>query len=50
MEKRSALAYPRRLLHRVGDDDNGVFLAQFVNQLFNYRRGDRVERRGRFVH
>src|SRR5690606_20347358 len=50
MEEGSLLADARRLLHRMGDDDDGVVLAQFVDQLFDDRRRDGIERRAGLVH
>src|SRR5262245_24237470 len=50
MEERGLLADARGLLHRVGDDDDGVVLAQLVDQLLDARGRDRVERRARLVH
>src|SRR5690606_25615305 len=40
---------PRRLLHVVGDDEDGHPVAQLVDQFLDARRGDRIERRGRLV-
>ena len=40
----------RRLLHVVGDDDDGVAAAQLGDQVLDARRGPRIERRGRLVH
>src|SRR5262245_45199676 len=39
----------RRLLHVVGDDHDRVVVLQLVDQLFDARGGDRVERRARLV-
>ncbi len=50
VEEGRPLAHPRRLLHRVGDDDDGVVRPQLVDQLLDHRRRDRVERGGRLVH
>jgi hypothetical protein len=50
MEKRGQLRYPRRLLHRMGDDDDAEVLAQFIDKLLDARGGDRVERRTGLVH
>src|SRR3954453_22488501 len=43
------IRHPRRLLHVVGDDDQGVFRFQLVHQLFDLGGRDRVERRARLV-
>src|SRR3990167_3003051 len=40
---------PRRLLHVVGDDDDGVLGFQFVDQFFDLEGGDRIQRRAGFV-
>src|SRR5262245_24421059 len=45
MEVRRALRNARGLLHRVRDDDDGVDRAQLVDEVFDLRRGDGVERR-----
>ncbi len=50
MEISGALRHASGLLHGVSDDDDGVALAQFVNQLFNLGGGDGIERRARLVH
>src|SRR5476651_2409112 len=39
----------RGLLHVVRDNDDGVVVLEFGNQLFNFRGGDRIERRTRLV-
>src|SRR5581483_5659284 len=39
----------RRLLHAMGDDDDRVVVGQFVDQLFDPRCRDRVERRAWLV-
>jgi hypothetical protein len=48
--RRRSLRHARGLLHRVGDDDDGIALAQLVDQLLDARGGDRVERRAGLVH
>ena len=50
VEERRLLADARRLLHRVGDDDDGEVLAQLVDQLLDDGGRDRIERRARLVH
>ena len=40
----------RRLLHVVGDDDDGVILFEFLHQFLDLEGGDRVEGGGGFVH
>src|SRR5215470_18502041 len=40
---------PRRLLHVVGDDGDGVIVLELVDQLLDLGGGDRVERRTRLV-
>ena len=50
MEERRTLRNARRLLHRVGDDDDAVVLPQLVDQLLDLGRGDRIERRAGLVH
>src|SRR6266545_6119396 len=42
--------YARRLLHVVGDDDDGVARLQLEHQLLDARGGDRVEGRAGLVH
>lgn len=39
-----------RLLHVVGDDDDRIVFDEFVDQILDFRGGNGVERRGRFVH
>ncbi len=39
------MRHAHRLLHVMGDDGDGVVVAQFVDQLLDLRGGDRVERR-----
>src|SRR4051794_41626844 len=39
----------RRLLHVVGDDDDGELALQLVDQLLDLAGRDRVKRRGRLV-
>ena len=50
VEEGGALRDARGLLHRVGDDDDGVAAAQLVDQFLDPRGGDRVERRAGLVH
>src|SRR5205085_8577886 len=50
VEKRRMVAHARRLLHVVRDDHDRVALFELVNELFDARGRDRIERRGRFVH
>jgi hypothetical protein len=50
MEIGGALRDPGRLLHRVGDDDDGVVLTQFVDQFLDLGGGDGVKRRTGLVH
>ena len=50
MEVGGALGYARGLLHGVGNDDDGVVLPEFVDQLFDPGRGDGVQRGARLIH
>ena len=50
VKKRSPLADAGGLLHRMGDDDDRIAPAQFVDQFLDPRSGDRIERRARLVH
>ena len=50
MEEGGALRYARGLLHVVGDDDDAVTAAQFVDQFLDLGGGDRVQRRAGLVH
>jgi len=50
VEERRLLRDARGLRHRVGDDDDAEIFAQFVDQFFDPRRRDRIERRARLVH
>src|ERR1019366_4228034 len=50
VKKRGEIRHTRGLLHVVGDDDDRVILFQFQDQILDLRRGQRVERRGWFVH
>ena len=50
VEERRLVAHPRRLLHVVGDDDDGVLLLQLADQILDRHRRDRVQRRTRLVH
>ena len=34
----------------MGDDDNGVFLSEFVHELFDFCGSDRIESRAGFIH
>src|ERR1700676_4766302 len=43
VEIRGTLRYPRRLLHIVRHDDNGVIRAQFVDQVLDPRARDRIQ-------
>src|SRR3954471_22345239 len=49
VEEGGLLRDPRRLLHVVGDDDDGEAIAHLVEQLLDLGCRDRVERRGRLV-
>ena len=44
------VGYPRRLLHVMRDDDNGVELFELDQQFFDPRGRDRIQGRGRFIH
>ena len=50
MKECGLLADAGGLLHRVGDDHDRIFPAQFVDQFLDLSRCDRVERRAGFVH
>src|SRR6476619_5383026 len=50
VEERRPLRHARGLLHVVRDDRDRVAATQFVDQLLNLRRGDRVEGRAGLVH
>ncbi len=50
MEKGGELRHARRLLHRMGDDDDAEVLPQLVDQLLDAGRGDGIERRAGLVH
>src|SRR6478736_2050575 len=50
VEKRRKVRNARGLLHVVRDDDDRVRLSKLVNQLFDARGGDRIERRTGLVH
>src|SRR5690554_2786919 len=50
MKVGGALGHPRRLLHGVGNDGDGVVLRQLGDQLLDPRRGDGVEGRAGLVH
>src|ERR1700683_161433 len=39
-----------RLLHVMGDDDNGVVLLQLVNEFLNLDRGDGIQRGAGLIH
>ena len=49
VEERHLVGAARRLLHVVGDDDDGEVALQLVDQLLDLQRADRVERGGRLV-
>src|SRR6185503_20825016 len=49
-EERGAIRHARRLLHVMGDDDDGVFRLELVDQLLDALGGDRIQRRGGLVH
>ena len=49
IHERGVIGDAHRLLHIVGDDRDGVAAGQFVDQLLDLRRRDRIERRTRFV-
>ena len=49
VEERHLVGAARRLLHVVGDDGDGEVVLQFVDQLLDLQRADRVERAGRLV-
>jgi hypothetical protein len=40
---------PAGLLHIVGDDDDGEIALQFLDQLLDFQRRNRVERAGRLI-
>src|SRR4051812_39058813 len=50
MEVRRTLGNTRGLLHGMRDDDDRIRLAQLVDEVFDLRRRDRVERGARLVH
>src|SRR5690606_28031170 len=50
VEERGPVRYPGGLLHVVGDDDDREILPEATDELLDLRRGDRIERRARFVH
>ena len=43
MEKRCELRYASSLLHRVGNDDDAIVLAQIIDQLFDASGGDGIK-------
>ena len=47
---RNAFGHPRRLLHRVSDDDDRVVLGQLVHQVLDARSSNRIQRGTRLVH
>src|SRR3982751_6872083 len=49
-EERGAIRDARRLLHVVGDDDDGVGGFELVDQFLDALRRDWIERRGGLVH
>jgi hypothetical protein len=44
------VGHPRRLLHVVGDDRDGVAVLELVDELLDLRGGDGVQRRSGLVH
>ena len=44
------IAQPSRLLHVVGDDDNGEFLLELSDKVLDGQRRDRVQRRTGLIH
>src|SRR5665811_582309 len=50
MEEGRTLRHARGLLHRMGDDDDAQIALELVHECLDLGRGDRVERRARFVH
>src|ERR1017187_4250999 len=50
IKERGEIRHARGLLHVVGHNHNRVVLFQFQDQVLYFRRGQRVECRGRFVH
>src|SRR5579863_2427570 len=49
-EESRELRHPRRLLHVVGDNYDGIPLFELEDQLFNFSRRNRIERRTGLVH
>ena len=49
-EQTCVIGHARGLLHVVGDDDDGVILFEFGDQLLHAQGGDRVERGCGLVH
>ena len=49
IEERSEIRHTRRLLHVVRDQNDGVFVAKFGDQLLDPERRIRIEGGGRFV-
>ena len=49
-EEAGKLGDPRRLLHVVGHDHNGIPFFKLKDQLFYFAGGDWIERRARLVH
>ena len=43
VEKGGALGNPGGLLHGMGDDGNGIFFFQFIDEVFNDGRGNGVQ-------
>src|ERR1700748_195273 len=50
VEVSGSLRHARGLLHGVSDNDDGVLGAQLVDEVFDARGSDRIERRARLVH
>src|SRR5580658_456192 len=50
VEVRGPLGHARGLLHGVGNDDNSVLGTQLVDEVFDARGSDRIERRARLIH
>src|SRR5918999_119793 len=50
IEKSGVVGNPGRLLHIMGNNDNGESVLQLVDQFFYFSGGNRVESRTRLVH
>ena len=48
-EETSGIGHARRLLHIVRDDDDGALIFQTHQQIFDLRRGNRIERGTGFI-